>query len=179
MFLPQVGTRQVSHEQPFSQRLSGDRPMIPGFQKMRQKILNSRPAWVTEGTWRTNLVIRGLQNTVGLEQSTVTHREGTIIRLGRHLLKSGDGVIGPRRPLFWGLVTLSSGLGDSCGLDTCRWVWVDELLSLWSGLDSGDTLLDPGTLIIRAQVPIPGHQTPVRPRYALPPFMSSLQDSHV
>lgn len=29
--------------------------MIPELQKMRQKILNSRPAWVTEGTW-TNLL---------------------------------------------------------------------------------------------------------------------------
>lgn len=87
--------------------------MIPGFQKMRQKILNSRPAWVTEGTWRTNLVIRGLRNTVGLGHSIVTNGKGSIIRLGRHLSKSGDGVIGPGRPLFWGLVTLSSGLGDS------------------------------------------------------------------
>lgn len=74
--------------------------MIPGLQKMRQKILNSRPAWVTEGTWRTNLVIRGLRNTVGLGHSIVTHRERPIIRLGRHLSKSGHGVIGPEDLYF-------------------------------------------------------------------------------
>lgn len=39
-----------------SEAMCGQRPMIPGLQKTRQKIFSSRPAWVTKGTYGANLV---------------------------------------------------------------------------------------------------------------------------
>lgn len=113
VLLPQVGTRQVSHRQPFSQRLSGDR--LSGDDPRTPEDEAEDIKFKTSLGHRRHLdkSIRGLQNTVGLGHSIVTHREQPTIRLGRHLSKSGYGVIGPGRPLFWGLVTLSSDLGDS------------------------------------------------------------------